>query len=155
MDRWSFDFDTFTVELDPSKLRRLLDLLKLLSDSPRCTISSLEKLTGELLWLSNLFQPYRASLAPLYMRTNTVRCRICVRFQPTSTRPSGLCPKTFALAPLPLAAIPVGCKLLRVAHTPITVLFREVLRMWLDCQFSTTFQVLASTPLFADFGWAW
>ena len=59
---WSFDFETFTVELDPSKLRRLLDLLRLLSESPRCTVSALEKLTGKLLWLSNLFQSFRPSL---------------------------------------------------------------------------------------------
>ena len=49
---WSFDFEAFTVELDPSKLRRLLDLLKLLSASPRCTVSALEKLTGKLLPLA-------------------------------------------------------------------------------------------------------
>ena len=64
---WSFDFDAFTVELDPSKLRRLMDLLQLLSASPRCTVSALEKLTGKLLWLSNLFQTFRPSLAPLYI----------------------------------------------------------------------------------------
>ena len=43
---WAFDFDTFTVELDPAKMCRLLDLLKLLSASPRCSVSSLEKLTN-------------------------------------------------------------------------------------------------------------
>ncbi|CAE7377979.1 XPT, partial [Symbiodinium pilosum] len=89
---WSFDFETFTVQLDPSKLRRLLDLLRLLSDSPRCTISALEKLTGKLLWLSNLFQSFRPSLD----------LRIT--------------------SPLPLVAIPVGCKLLRIAHTQVSSL---------------------------------
>ena len=64
---WSFDLEHYTVELDPAKLRRLLELLRLLSASPRCTVSSLEKLTGKLLWLSNLFQAFRPSLAPLYV----------------------------------------------------------------------------------------
>ena len=63
---WAFDFDMFTVELDPAKMVRLLELLRSLSASPRCSVTALEKLTGKLLWLSNVFQAFRPSLAPLY-----------------------------------------------------------------------------------------
>ena len=107
---WSFDFEHYTVELDPAKLRRLLELLRLLSASPRCAVSVLEKLTGKLLWFSNLFQAFRPSLAPLYV-TSTVLCQTCVLSPPTCILPSALaCPRTSAsylpsrLRPYPWAA---------------------------------------------------
>ncbi|CAE7664937.1 nipblb [Symbiodinium pilosum] len=64
---WAFDFEHFVVQLDPAKLARLLALLRQLQSSPKCTVTVLEKLTGKLLWLSNLFSALRPSLAPLYL----------------------------------------------------------------------------------------
>ena len=116
---WSFDFETFTVQLDPSKLRRLLDLLRLLSDSPRCTVSALEKLTGKLLWLSNLFQSFRPSLAPLYTDQHRPLPNMCaISAEIYSSLRSSLSEDLRITSPLPLAAIPVGCKLLRVPRSP-------------------------------------
>ena len=120
---WPFDFETFTVQLDPSKLRRLLDLLRLLSASPRCTVSALEKLTGKLLWLSNLFQSFRPSLAPLYTDQHRPLPNMCaISADIYSSLRSSLSEDLRVTSALPLAAIPVGCKLLRVAHTPATSL---------------------------------
>ena len=118
---WSFDFETFTVQLDPSKLRRLLDLLRLLSDSPRCSVSALEKLTGKLLWLSNLFQSFRPSLAPLYVDQHRPLPNMCaISAEIYSSVRSSLSEDLRITSPLPLAAI--GLQLLRVAHTQVSSL---------------------------------
>ena len=120
---WSFDLEHYTVELDPAKLRRLLELLRSLSASPRCTVSALEKLTGKLLWLSNLFQAFRPSLAPLYADQHRPIPNMCaVSADLYSSLRSSLSADLRITSSLPLAAIPVGCKLLRVAHTPVTTL---------------------------------
>ena len=84
---WSSDFETFTVQLDPSKMQRLLILLRQLAASPRCSVTVLEKLTGKLLWLSNMFPAYSRSHHSMW--TSTVRCPICAAFPLTSIRPSG------------------------------------------------------------------
>ena len=63
---WQFDFHTYTVRLDPEKLQRLLSLLEQCRHLQKISLTMLEKLTGKLLWLSNLFRPFRPSLAPLY-----------------------------------------------------------------------------------------
>ena len=126
---WSFDLETYTVELDPAKLRRLLELLRLLSASPRCTVSALEKLTGKLLWLSNLFQAFRPSLAPLYVDQHRPVPNMCaISADLCASLRSSLSADLLVTSSLPLAAIPVGCRLLRVAHTPVTPVatFREV-----------------------------
>ena len=120
---WSYDLENYTVELDPAKLRRLLELLRLLSASPRCTVSALEKLTGKLLWLSNLFQAFRPSLAALYVDQHRPIPNMCaISADLYSSLRSSLSADLRITSSLPLAAIPVGCKLLRVAHTPITTL---------------------------------
>ena len=121
---WSFDLDHYTVELDPAKLRRLLELLRSLSASPRCTVSALEKLTGKLLWLSNLFQAFRPSLAPLYADQHRPIPNMCaISADLCSSLRSSLSADLHITSPLiPLAAIPVGCRLLRVAHTPVNTL---------------------------------
>ena len=123
---WSFDLENYTVELDPAKLRRLVELLRLLSASPRCTVSALEKLTGKLLWLSNLFQAFRPSLAPLYVDQHRPVPNMCaIAADLYSSLRSSLSADLRVTSSLPLAAITVGCRLLRVAHTPVTTL-REV-----------------------------
>ena len=120
---WSFDFETFAVQLDPPKMQRLLDLLRQLSASPQCSVTMLEKLTGKLLWLSNMFPAYRPSLAPLYTDQRRPLPNMCgISADIYQALRSSLSADLRITAPLPLAAIPVGCKLLRVAHTPITSL---------------------------------
>ena len=120
---WSFDFATFTVQLGPPKMQRLLDLLRQLSASPRCSVTMLEKLTGKLLWLSNMFPAYRPSLAPLYTDQHCPLPNMCgISADIYQALRSSLSADLRVTALLPLAAIPVGCKLLRVAHTPITSL---------------------------------
>ena len=120
---WSFDFATFTVQLDPPKMQRLLALLGQLSASPRCSGTTLEKLTGKLLWLSNMFPAYRPSLAPLYTDQHCPLPNMCgISAEIYQALRSSLSADLRITAPLPLAAIPVGCKLLRVAHTPTTSL---------------------------------
>ena len=120
---WSFDFATFTVQLDPPKMQRLIALLCQLSASPRCSVTTLEKLTGKLLWLSNMFPAYRPSLAPLYADQHCPLPNMCgISAEIYQALRSSLSADLRVTAPLPLAAIPVGCKLLRVAHTPTTSL---------------------------------
>ena len=120
---WAFDFEHFVVQLDPAKLARLLALLRQLQSSPKCTVTVLEKLTGKLLWLSNLFSALRPSLAPLYLDQHNPVPNMCA-ISPdlwVSFRAS-LSPELRVVRPLPLAAIPVGCKLLRYSHTPVSAL---------------------------------
>ena len=120
---WSFDFLTFTVQLDPAKMQRLLTLLRQLSASPRCSVTMLEKLAGKLLWLSNIFQAYRLSLAPLYADQHCPLPNMCgISAELYSSLRTSLSSDLRVSVALPLAAIPVGCKLLRVAHTPVTCL---------------------------------
>ena len=109
---WSFDLDHYTVELDPAKLRRLLELLRSLSASPRCAVSALEKLTGKLL-CSVTCSKHSGRPLPRFTRTSIVLYRICVLYLQTSTRHSApACPRTstspppFRLRPFPWAA---GC----------------------------------------------
>ena len=105
---WSFDLEHYTVELDPAKLRRLLEWLRSLSASPRCTVSALEKLTGKLLWLSNLFQAFRPSLAPLYADQHRPIPNMCaVSADLCSSLRSSLSADLHITSSLPLAAIPV------------------------------------------------
>ena len=120
---WSFNFEHFVVQLDPSKLARLLSLLRQTLSSPKCSVTTLEKLTGKLLWLSNLFSAVRPSLAPLYIDQRNPVPNMCA-ISPdlwVSLRASQS-PELRVTRPLPLAAIPVGCKLLRYAHTPVSTL---------------------------------
>ena len=115
---WSFDFEHFVVQLDPSKLDRLLSLLRQVLSSAKCTVTLLEKLTGKLLWLSNLFSSLRPSLAPLYIdQRNPVPNMCAVSPEVWASLRASLSPDLRVTRPLPLAAIPVGCKLLRFAHT--------------------------------------
>ena len=120
---WSFDFEHFVVQLDPAKLARLLVLFRALQASPKCTVTVLEKLTGKLLWLSNLFSAFRPSLAPLYIDQRNPVPNMCAASPDlwVSLRAS-LSSELRVLRPLPLAAIPVGCKLLRYSPTPVTAL---------------------------------
>ena len=159
---WSFNLEHFVVQLDPCKRDRLLSLLRDVLNSKKCTVTLLEKLTGKLLWLSNLFSSLRPSLAPLYIdQRNPVPNMCAVSPQVWTSLRASLSPDLHITRPLPLAAMPVGCKLLRVAHTPVSVLSdlpevvtsrrvwvqvvnplrpdrelsdesREVLRMWTD-----------------------
>ena len=120
---WAFDFEHFVVQLDPAKLARLLALLRQLQSSPKCTVTVLEKLAGKLLWLSNLFSALRPSLAPLYTDQHNPVPNMCA-ISPelwVSFRAS-LSPELRVVRPLPFAAIPVGCKLLRYSHTPVSAL---------------------------------
>ena len=87
---WAFDFEHFVVQLDPAKLARLLALLRQLQSSPKCTVTVLEKRTGKLLWLSNLFSALRPSLAPPYLDQHNPVPNMCA-----SSRNSG-----FLSAPL-------------------------------------------------------
>ena len=104
-------------------MRRLLELLRQLSSSPRCSVTMLEKLTGKLLWLSNMFPAFRPSLAPLYTDQHCPLPNMCgISADIYQSLRSSLSADLRVTTPLPLAAIPVGCKLLRVAHTPITSL---------------------------------
>ena len=120
---WSFDFAHFTVRLDPDKMSRLLTLLRQLKASPKCTVTILEKLTGKLLWLSNLFTSLRPSLAPLYQDQHSPVPNMCaVSPELWSALRASLSPDLTVTRALPLAAIPVGCKLLRYAHTPVSSL---------------------------------
>ena len=120
---WAFDFEHFTVSLDPDKMRHLLVLLRQLRASPKCNVTTLEKLTGKLLWLSNLFSALRPSLAPLYLDQHCPVPNMCA-ISPDlwSALRASLSPDLKVTRSLPLAAIPVGCKLLRYAHTPVTSL---------------------------------
>ena len=116
---WSFDFAHFTVRLDPDKMARLLTLLRQLKASPKCTVTVLEKLTGKLLWLSNLFTSLRPSLAPLYQDQHSPVPNMCaVSPEVWSALRASLSPDLKVTRALPLAAIPVGCKLLRYMHIP-------------------------------------
>ena len=120
---WAFDFDHFVVQLDPAKLARLLALLRQLQSSPKCTVTILEKLTGKLLWLSNLFSALRPSLAPLYIDQHSPVPNMCaISPELWASFRASLSPELRVVRPLPLAAIPVGCKLLRYSHTPASAL---------------------------------
>ena len=176
---WSFNLEHFVVQLDPCKRDRLLSLLRDVLNSKKCTVTLLEKLTGKLLWLSNLFSSLRPSLAPLYIdQRNPVPNMCAVSPQVWTSLRASLSPDLHITRPLPLAAMPVGCKLLRVAHTPVSGLSdlpevvtsrrvwvqvvnplrpdrelsdesREVLRMWTDLAASPCpFRSLFLRPLF-------
>ena len=100
---WSFDFDCFTVQLDPDKLSRLLSILRQLQSSPKCTVIVLE-----MLWLCNLFSALRPSLAPLYIDQHTPVPNMCaIAPEILCAHPSLLTsesPALFRLRPYPWAA---------------------------------------------------
>ena len=159
---WQFDFRRFTVRLDPTKLKRLQFLLQQLCTAHHCSLALLEKITGKLLWLSSLFRAFRPSLAPLYLDQHLpLPAMSAVSPDVWHQLRSSLTAELIISKPLPLAALPVGTKLLRVAHTPVKTLAdvpisvpsrrvwvqtanparperalsessREVLSMWLD-----------------------
>ena len=117
---WQFDFELFVVRLEPAKLLRLLALLREVRGKQSCTSTVLEKVTGKLLWLSSLFRTFRPSLAPLYAdqhapvpAMSAVSPEIWVQLR------SSLSAELLVTKPLPLAALPMGTKLLRVGHTPV------------------------------------
>ena len=135
---WSFNLDLMTVALDPDKLARLRTLLCLLMDSRTCSVIQLEKLTGKLLWLSSLFRTFRASLAPLYTDQHTPLPSMSA-VSPDIWRQvrDSLSADLKIVKPLPLAALPIGCKLLRVGHTQVSTLadvreFPSSRRIWLQ-----------------------
>ena len=118
---WQFDFRTYTVRLEPEKLQRLLRLLHESRRHNKLPTSTLEKLTGKLLWLSNLFRAFRPSLAPLYQDQY---CPPLVSI-PLSTASwkrlvDCLSDDLLVRSPCGLAAAPVGSRLFRVAQNAVT-----------------------------------
>ena len=117
---WQMDFRTFTVRLEPAKLQRLLSLLRQCYRSAKLPATTLEKLTGKLLWLSNLFRAFRPSLAPLYQDQY---CPPLVHV-PLSTQAwqrlqAALSNDLRVIAPSGLASAPLGSRLFRVAQTAV------------------------------------
>ena len=114
---WQFDFRTYTVRLDPAKLQRLLLLPHQCRDLQKLSLSALEKLTGKLLWLSNLFRPFRPSLAPLYADQY---CPPLVHVPLSPDAWSSLCAALsddlLVVSQTGLASAPPGARLYRVAH---------------------------------------
>ena len=120
---WQFDFRRFTVRLDPIKLSRLQLLLQKLCAARHCSVTLLEKVTGKLLWLSSLFKAFRPSLAPLYLDQHLpLPAMSAVAPDIWQQLRASLTAELIVSKPLPLAALPVGTKLLRVAHTPVKTL---------------------------------
>ena len=135
---WSFNLDLMTVARDSSKLARSRDLLLLLLDSRNCSVTQPEKLTGKLLWLSSLFRTFRAYLSPLYLDQHTpVPSMSAVSPDIWQRLRESLSTDLKVSKPLPLAALPIGCKLLRVGHTPVRALadvpeFPSTFRIWIQ-----------------------
>ena len=135
---WAFNLDLMTVALDPDKLARLRALLCRLMDSRTCSVTQVEKLTGKLLWLSSLFRTFRASLAPLYVDQHTPLPSMSAISPDFWQRLRDSLSTDLKIAkPLPLAALPIGCKLLRVGHTPVRTLadvqeFPSSRRIWIQ-----------------------
>ena len=135
---WQFNFTTFTVTLDPPKLQRLLCLISEVLSSRRSTVTQLERLTGKLLWLSSLFRTFRPTLAPLYADVHSPMPSMSAISPDVwhSVRAS-LSADMIVSKPLPLAALRVGCKLLRVGHVAVGSLedlpeFPSARRLWLQ-----------------------
>ena len=117
---WQFDFSLFVVRLEPAKLLRLLALLRDLRGKQSCSITVLEKVTGKLLWLSSLFRTFRPSLAPLYADQHApLPAMSAVSPEIWAQLRSSLSAELLVTRPLPLAALPMGTRLLRVGHTPV------------------------------------
>ena len=115
------DFRTYTVRLEPAKLQRLLLLLHESRRRNKLPTSTLERLTGKLLWLSNLFRAFRPSLAPLY-QDQCCPPLVSIPLSPASWKRLVDCLSEDLLVRLPcgLAAAPVGSRLFRVAQNAVS-----------------------------------
>ena len=135
---WSLNLDLMTVALDPPKLSRLKDLLLHLMESRSCSVTQLEKLTGKLLWLSSLFRTFRATLSPLYVDQHSPVPSMSAVSPDVWQRLRGSLSTDLKISkPLPMAALPIGCKLLRVGHSPVRTLadvpeFVSARRVWIQ-----------------------
>ena len=118
---WQFDFRTYTVRLEPGKLQRLLTLLFESRQCNKLPASTLEKLTGKLLWLSNLFRVFRPSLAPLY-QDQYCPPLVSVALSPAAWKRLTEClsEDLVVRSPCGLAATPVGSRLFRVAQNSVS-----------------------------------
>ena len=108
---WQFDFRTYTVRLEPEKLQRLHRLLHESRRHNKLPTSTLEKLTGKLLWLSNLLRAFRPSLAPLY-QDQYCPPLVSIALSPASWKRLVDCLSDDLLvrSPCGLAAAPVSCR---------------------------------------------
>ena len=117
---WQLDFRTFTVRLEPAKLQRLLELLRQCYRCTKLSATTLEKLTGKLLWLSNLFRAFRPSLAPLYQdQYCPPLVHVALSVQAWERLQSVLSNDLRVIGPSGLASAPLGSRLFRVAQTAV------------------------------------
>ena len=73
---------------------------------------------GEASLASSVFQAFRPSLAPLYSDQHMPLPAMSA-VSPDQLRGTSLSAELLVTRPLPLAAVPMGIKLLRVGHTPV------------------------------------
>eukprot|EP00439_Symbiodinium_sp_Y106_P007800 s8692_g1.t1 len=117
---WSFDFSLQLASVESGKQEHVLQLIRFLLKCRSCSVTDLEHITGELLWISGLFRALRPTLTPLYVdqhRLSPVMCAL------TPDQWSRLRPKVSPdLTIQDSLGIACGARLLRVGQMSISFL---------------------------------